>query len=234
MPKKILITGVSRGLGYELLRYFLKKGDKVYGLIRDKDDASRIKNKMNNKHFIPIIADINKDTCKKKIFNVLSKEDKPIDICINNAGIPGEATSIEDITPKEISLLFNTHCIGVMRVVQAMLPFLKEGGMIINVSSRLGSITNTSKGKYDHLTTSYSYRIAKAGQNMLTLSLYKELKDRMIIIGLHPGQIRTSSGSKDAALSPEEAAKKVASFIQKVKKSDSGKFFNEEHEKIPW
>jgi len=132
--------------------------------------------------------------------------------------------------------LFNTHCIGITRVIQSILPSMGKSNdaTIINISSRLGSVTNTVKGRFIKLKTSYSYRIAKASQNMLTLCLHQELHKKIIVLGIHPGEIKTSLGSKDAKLPVEDAAKKVLYFIDNIKKSDSGKFFNTDHKEISW
>ena len=96
----------------------------------------------------------------------------------------------------------------------------------MNVSSRVGSIHKVSSGDLDHLPLSYSIRMAKAAQNMLSASIYRELRGIGIaVFAIHPGRIRTRLGSPDADLTAEQAAKIFVGWLPKIRqKRDFGYF----------
>ena len=82
--------------------------------------------------------------------------------------------------------------------------------IIINVSSRFGSISKVFSGELDNIDCSYSYSIAKAAQNMLTQYMCRECKDSSIrICSIHPGRLKTDSASMDADRTQEEASEMV-------------------------
>ena len=164
--KTCIITGASRGFGLALTKLFISNHWDVVPLVRNDKDATDLK-RINNEHCFPIIADITENNVQSIISESLKVFDG-IDVLINNAGIGGKSVSLYDTTSEEVFALIDVHCLGVLRVTQAVLPFMKNNGVIINISSRFGSITKISKGELDNVACSYSYRIAKAAQNMLT------------------------------------------------------------------
>ncbi len=192
----ILITGGNRGLGLELVRVFHKNGHTVFPVVRSKESLTFLIELFKEKCH-PIYADISKYESVKGIASRLSFYTNSLDIVINNAGIPGETYEIENVTTKELMNLYNVHCLGVVRTVQATLSFLSESTnpRIINISSRLGSLSKMGRDEFPKGKFSYSYRIAKAAQNMLTLCLNQELEDKPIsVTAIHPGKVQTSIG----------------------------------------
>jgi NADP-dependent 3-hydroxy acid dehydrogenase YdfG len=104
----------------------------------------------------PVVGDVTRDDVGTAIAKVLS-EIKPLDILINNAGIPGQTVKIDMATSEEISVLFQTHCLGALRCVKAALPFMLDGKLIIvNVTSRFGSVTRWASGAFADRSISYS------------------------------------------------------------------------------
>ena len=105
--------------------------------------------------------------------------------------------------------LFQANCLGALRCTRACLPYLRTAPhpLVVNISSRLGSmswnVTHPSVAKVH----SYSYRVSKASMNMLTVCMALELESIGIrVVAVHPGTVRTRLGSPDAKLSPREAA----------------------------
>ena len=205
--KTIFITGINRGLGKELFNQFLEKGYYVFGLLRNKKEFEELTlNKPLNAEFV--LADVSDDNCTESIIEVV--KDRKVDLIINNAGIGGKENKLDDLNSTELLELFNVHCLGVIRVLKAFTNELNGHNQItvINVNSRLGSIDRQSKGVYKNLTTSYSYRIAKASQNMLTNCLKVEFENANFI-SLMPGKLLTEISSSDAVTLPSESAKKI-------------------------
>jgi NAD(P)-dependent dehydrogenase (short-subunit alcohol dehydrogenase family) len=126
-------------------------------------------------------------------------KDEELDLVINNAGSLGEGMTLEATTSTEILDLINVHCLGVFRVMKAISTNLvSNNSTVINVNSRLGSIYHQEIGTYKNRDVSYSYRIAKASQNMLTTSLRIEF-DEVNFVSLTPGRLATPLEYKDSA-----------------------------------
>ncbi|WP_430402881.1 SDR family NAD(P)-dependent oxidoreductase [Fluviicola sp.] len=208
--KTILITGINKGLGKALFDLLIERGYFVYGLLRNEEAYQALsKNKPNNAEFI--LADVIDDDCMDSIKAVVTNE--KIDLLINNAGIGGNAMKLREVTSKEILDLVNVHCLGALRVTKAVISNLEisDKPTVINLSSRLGSITHQDKGTFGFLEVSYSYRISKASQNMLTNCLRLEFP-KIKFVSLTPGRLITELAQKDANLTPEESAKRIINF----------------------
>ncbi|MGG1218891.1 SDR family NAD(P)-dependent oxidoreductase [Priestia endophytica] len=223
----VLITGGNRGLGLELVRVFHENGHTVFPVVKRKESLVFLSETFTDR-CSPILTDISKDESIVELTSQISLHTNHIDIVINNAGIPGKTYEIEKVSTQELMDLFNVHCLGVVRTVQATLTYLRNSTnpRIINLSSRLGSLSKMSSGEFAKGKFSYSYRIAKAAQNMLTLCLDQELGDIPIsITAIHPGKLQTSSGAYDANMRPEDAATNIYSWLLNSKRDISGKFF---------
>ncbi len=220
--KNVLITGVTRGLGKELFELFVSQGYSVYGILRNEAALKKSADSLP-KNAKLILADVSSDTCIQVIKQ--SVENVPIDLLINNAGIGGESHLIDKIEPEEISSLFNTHCTGVFRTVKALKTnlLLANKPIVINLNSRLGSITRQNNGACKNITVSYSYRIAKAAQNMLTNCLRSEFNQAIQFISLHPGKMKTDIAQVDANLEPIEVANRILySYESGLLKEENG------------
>ncbi|MGA5663839.1 SDR family NAD(P)-dependent oxidoreductase [Bacillus bombysepticus] len=232
----VLITGGNRGLGLELVRVFHENGHTVFPIVKRKESLIFLSEMFTDRCF-PILADISKDESITELTSQISLHTNHIDIVINNAGIPGKTYEIEKVSTQELMDLFNIHCLGVVRTVQATLTYLSKSSnpRIINLSSRLGSLSKMSSGEFAKGKFSYSYRIAKAAQNMLTLCLDQELEDIPIsVTAIHPGKLQTSIGAYDADMSPRGAATNIYSWLLNSKQDISGKFFEPLVKEMNW
>ena len=231
--KTILITGISRGLGKELFELFISKGYHVYGILRNKLEADRLEIELPENGKI-ILADLSLDSSINSIQSIIGLN--PIDLLINNAGISGKSHLIDKIESQEILELFNIHCLGVFRTVKALKANLLKANepIVLNLNSRLGSITRQSDGTYENITVSYSHRIGKAAQNMLTNCLRSEFKDKIKFVSIHPGKMKTDIAQVDADVEPKVIASKI------LKSFENGAFIEEngivelEKELIEW
>ena len=228
--RSVLITGASRGFGRALLDYYNFSGWSVVPL-GDVGIAERLGTELPNCK--PIVGDVTHDNVGAAVRGVL-REVSHIDILINNAGIPGQAVQIGSVTPLEVNALIQTHCLGALRCTKAALPFMQDGKrIIINVTSRFGSVIRQASGEYAGQSISYSYRIAKASLNMLSVCLAQELGTQgFVVCAVHPGRLRTDSGSSDANTEPAEAAKHFAKWVDKIDSSMNGKCFDLENETL--
>ena len=228
--KSTLITGGGKGFGLALAKAFLREGWVVFALVRNHEDASKLK-ELNPQLCKPIISDVTSETVGIEVERAL-KPSGALDVLINNAGVGGRGTSIETTSAAEIEALFNVHCLGVLRVTQAVMPYMRSNGKIINISSRFGSITKVASGELDKIKGSYAYRIAKAAQNMLTQCLSRELgPSGLIVCALHPGKLKTDTAASDANREPQEAAEELIKMVDKL---ENGKFYGLFEGELEW
>ena len=103
--KNILVTGIGKGIGHQILKDFIARGAFVYGLTRSSKDLKIIGKGKNFKIFIGDVRDVNKI---KKIFNESKKDKRIINGLVNNAGIRQRA-KIENITKKQIQEVFDNE-----------------------------------------------------------------------------------------------------------------------------
>lgn len=203
----IVITGTSNGLGLELARWYLARDHRVVGLSRS---ASRVEHHRyrhftldvgNRSQVVQAASDCGFDT---------------VDLVINNAGLPGAGRRIIDVDPAEVQTLLDVNLFGSLHVVQAFLPRLRAAPAprIVHVSSRFGSLSYNRRAENRGLRISYSYRIAKAAQNMLAVCLANELEEEGVAVEvLHPGAFQSACGRDDATDSPAAVAERIGTWL---------------------
>ena len=226
-----MITGGNRGLGFELVKICLVQENNVIAIVRSEQAKSVVE-----KHFPEcsvFVADI---TNYSEVIEIDFFKSGTIDVLINNAGAGGRGTSVTDTDPDEVESQFKVHCLGAFNVTKAAYPALANSASptIINISSRVGSISKNASGEFTNKGFTYSYRIGKAAQNMLTQCLAQELGPHGFrVCALHPGRLLTASGAHDAHMQPHESASKIYDLFTK-NKLENGGYYCVETGEIPW
>ena len=181
--KNILVTGIGKGIGHQILKDFIARGAFVYGLTRSSKDLKIIGKGKNFKIFIGDVRDVNKI---KKIFNESKKDKRIINGLVNNAGIRQRA-KIENITKKQIQEVFDINFFSVFRIMQIYFKYLKNNktkASIVNIGSIVG------KNGFDDLA---GYASTKGALKSLTQSFAVEKAKYNIRANLiNPGFIKTS------------------------------------------
>ena len=232
----VLITGASRGLGRGLVESFLRRGCAVLGLVRSQRDAEELSS-AHPERFETVVADVTSPEVVAACEQAIATHHGALDILVNNAGTRGYLTSITQAPEDEVSKLFAIHCLGALRTTRAALPFLQKSprGLVVNVTSRMGSIARTVAGDFPSTDLSYSYRVSKAAQNMLTLCLFQELRSEGIsVCAVHPGRIDTESGPPDPEMSAAEGAERLAEWILDADASVNGGYFELDSGRSHW
>jgi len=207
----VFITGISKGLGLALAREYAQRGDTVLGISRSApmDLPTGIYHTR---------ADVTADEVKTVIEHLVNGVSH-IDLLINNAGCGSSGFKADNVEISELSFQLQLHCVGAFRVFQALLPKLRESNSpkVINITSRLGSISQHLAGEFEGRDFSYPYRIAKCAQNMLTVCMAgdRSLAD-IIVAAVNPGLLRTESGSSDAEHTSEDAAHRIIQLIETI------------------
>ena len=224
MSKTGLITGASRGIGFALAQQFINKDFTVIGTSR----TGLIENNTNNK-LIAKKLNLPDNQSREGLANWLAQSGIKIDILINNAGIGPDLGANK---PEEESYknTFEVNTTGTVFFTELILPHVKKGGKVINISSKMGSIESCGT------TDSVAYRMSKAALNMYTKILTNRLRGTQKVAAIHPGWVRTTiseSTSKYAPLSTEESAKGIIDFVSSDFKT--GMFWNVENKmEIGW
>ncbi|MBS3739497.1 SDR family oxidoreductase [Mesohalobacter halotolerans] len=181
MPKVVLVTGASSGLGQAIAEYLVKQNYTVYGTSRHpKSDE------VNGVHFLSL--DVTEpDSIKSCIDKIISKE-KHLDILINNAGV-GITGPMEEVPQNEAKAHFNTNFFGPLNLINTVLPFMRKDkqGLIINITSIAAHMGLPFRGMYSASKSA----LAKA-----TEAYRMELKQFNIkMVNLAPGDFATNIAS---------------------------------------
>ncbi len=136
--KVAIITGGDSGLGKSAAVAFVKEGAKVvipyYDEHQDALDTKNYLEKLGGECLL-MSGDIsNKEFCEKIVEKTLEKFGK-IDILVNNAGVQYQADSLEEISDEQFDWTMKVNIYGMFYLTKAVLPYLKSGDSIINLSS---------------------------------------------------------------------------------------------------
>ncbi len=136
-----LITGGDSGIGRAVAVLFAREGaDVAVAYLNETDDAEETKRcvEAEGRHCILISGDVkNSKFCKKAVEKTVKAFGK-LDILVNNAAFQTHADSIEDLSDERILETLHTNIGGYMFMARAAVPYLKEGGCIINTGSVTG------------------------------------------------------------------------------------------------
>ena len=207
-----VVTGASRGFGLAVTEAFENAGWRVTVVCRTPPPP--------NADRAVVIGDVTDPATATALAAVIG--DDPLDLVVNNAGVSGGSPTLGAVRTEDVNTSFATNVTGPMYIVRECRPALQAagGGLVVNVSSRLASLTRQAADDYHQAVrqTSYAYRITKAAQNMLTIALAQELAvDAIAVWALHPGTLMTRLGTERADTPPEVAA---AALVERVTRRD--------------
>ncbi|CRL03427.1 CLUMA_CG016236, isoform B [Clunio marinus] len=179
-------------IGRDLVKALVENGANVVGVSRSAGPLDALKEELKGKKFHPVQLDLGNWKLTKE---TLGKLDMKFDGIVNNAGI-AVVNPIEKVTEEEIDLLFNVNWKGCFNVIQTLLPKIKEGGSIVNVSSVSGLTSFWGHGVYSS---------TKAALDALTTTLAIELAPKKIRVNsVNPTVILTKLG-REAWADPEKS-----------------------------
>jgi len=238
MAQTILITGANRGIGLALAREFSGLGWIVVATSRKPDGWQgveifrKLSKGASSDALLTVQMDVVSDDSVRKAAESVAKMIPGLDVLVNNAAIfPEEGNeSIRDIDLAHFGAAFETNVTGTLRVTRAFLPLLERGTKprIVNISSGAGSIA----GKEDY--GYYAYSTSKAALNMATRALAAELEPQKIcVVAMSPGWVKTDMGGPNAPLTPEESARSIAKTITGLSMKHTSQFLDRDGAPYP-
>lgn len=182
--KIAVITGGAMGNGYGIAEIFLKYGAKVIILdYSDKLGEALYKLGGTEKEIIGYKVDVRDNKMVNACIDAVVSKYGKIDILVNNAGV-SRLVKFEEMTDEMRDFHFDINIKGTWNVTKATVPYMKDGGSIVNLSSVTGPMV-ADPGEVAYATT-------KAAIIGFTKSLAMELVDKNIRVNaIMPGYIRT-------------------------------------------
>jgi len=147
----VLITGCSSGIGLSTARHFARLGDEVHAGVRHPSTAWELTAAIESDKLkiAPLTLDVDDDASVRRGVQEVVARSGRIDVLVNNAGIGGGGP-IEDVPIEVAKSMFETNYFGTIRMIQAVLPGMRErrSGAIVNVSSIAGRLAIAGHGHY--------------------------------------------------------------------------------------
>lgn len=218
--KTIIITGASKGIGFELVKIALNQNNRVYAISRNIDSFKSFK---KNKNLILVKLDI---TNYKKVEYMVKKHflDKSvkIDSLINNAGFL-VSQKFEEFTMQNAKNIFETNFFAPSFLIQKLIPHFNNGSHVVNISS-MGGFPGTSK--FPGLSF---YSASKGALGTITECLAEELKHKNIHLNtlslgaVNTEMLKTAFPGYKAPIEPESMASFIYSFVNQAHNFMNGK-----------
>ncbi len=184
--KSILITGASRGIGRVTAIELAKRGANIgINYNKSKKEAEEVLNivKSFGVDAILLQGDVKNSSDVKRFVGEFVSYFKKIDVLINNAGVLPEHPKFSQITEEEWDYVIDVNLKGTFLVTKEAIPYIPDGGKIINLSS----IKKKMGG-----TVGAHYAASKAGIIGFTFALASELAERKINVNaVAPGPVDT-------------------------------------------
>ncbi|CAG8977781.1 hypothetical protein HYALB_00010866 [Hymenoscyphus albidus] len=226
-----LITGASRGLGFEMVKALLQKPTSevstIFATIRgNPSPALQEVIDQSQGRVVTVKLEVSDDASITAAANDVKEKlaGRGLDVLINNAAI-ASMTPTPLTEAKTLENAFKVNVDAVHKITVAFLPLLREGTKktVLNVSSIVGSITHTKKFM---ISPDHGYRISKAALNCLTSIFACELEEEgFTFVAVSPGWCQTDQGGPYADLDAKTGAKAVIEVLDRDTKLN-GKFVN--------
>jgi NAD(P)-dependent dehydrogenase (short-subunit alcohol dehydrogenase family) len=140
MTKNIIITGTSRGIGFELVQLFAKAGHRVLSLSRNSNPISGL----NLENVTALSFDLSIESDYRKVSDFVSKTwNNKVDVLINNAGLLINKP-FDVLTMNDWESVYKVNVFGVAELIKTTLPSMAKGGHVVTVSS-MGGIQGSMK-----------------------------------------------------------------------------------------
>ena len=229
----VAISGANRGLGLELCRQLMARGDRVIAGCRTPSRAGEL-TRLAVAHpgrltILPL--DVLKPNGIAEFARELGMIVDRVDVLINNAGVLPSGETFGQVQVKNLLEAFATNCAGSLLLTQALTPMLEHSGKarVMSISSELGSIAKRDQFRNP------SYSISKAALNMaVRLASFELLPRGIIAFAVHPGWVRTDMGGEKAPLSAPESVSALLTLLDTIAPADAGRLLDRNGTAMAW
>jgi len=212
----VLITGASRGIGYQTVKHFLKEGHNVMAISRNLKSLQELENlgakvmafDLLNESYQPIVDQI--------------KALSSVDILINNAGLLVNK-AFSELSNQDLKRVYGVNVFSIIKLTRDLLPYFSKHAHIINISS-VGGVQGSVK--FAGLS---AYSSSKGAVSILTECLAEEFKETSVNFNcLCLGSVQTEMLEEafpgyQAPISPKEMANYFLNFISQKPSVYKGK-----------
>jgi NAD(P)-dependent dehydrogenase (short-subunit alcohol dehydrogenase family) len=217
--RKIVITGVTRGLGLALTKELIKLGHVVAGCGRSEEAILALQKEFPAPHefcAVDVSSDEQVAAWAKRVLGMFG----PPDFLLNNAALINANAPLWKVPSEEFSTVIDVNIKGVANVIRHFAPAMvaRNSGVIVNFSSGWGRATDADVAPYC---------ATKWAIEGLTQALAQELPSGMAAVALNPGIIDTemlrscfgkSAGAYDK---PEEWVTRAAPYILGISRQNA-------------
>jgi len=140
MPRVAVVTGANKGIGFEIVKHLVKSKtqDVVYLTSRDEGrgraaiDALKSEGLDAAYHQLDVLS----QESVNRFASYLKSNHGGLDVLVNNAGIP---LNVQGGTfGEKAAVTMDTNFFGTLRVCEALVPLVRDGGRVVHVSSQMG------------------------------------------------------------------------------------------------
>lgn len=215
--KNIIITGTSRGIGYELALQFANTGHQVLAISRKTPQAL-----IENKNITCLSVDLSNENDLTSFENFLANSWKKVDIIIHNAGSL-ISKPFAELSQSDFENVYKVNVFGVANLTRIALPYLQKGSHVVTISS-MGGIQGSMK--FPGLA---AYSSSKGAVITLSELLAEEYKEQGIAFNvLALGAVNTEMLQEafpgyEAPISATEMADYIFNFALTGNKYHNGK-----------
>lgn len=210
-PRRIIITGATRGIGRALTARFVELGHTVIGCGRSQTGIDQMSADFGGPHRFDAVDVARWSEVESWAQEVLAASPPP-DLVVNNAGVINRNAPLWQVPADEFALVLDVNVDGTANVIRAFLPAMIANGrgVIVNMSSGWGGSTSPDVAPYC---------ASKWAVEGLTQALSQELPSGLAAVAVSPGVVDTDmlrscwADSAAACPSPEEWAPGAAEFL---------------------
>jgi NAD(P)-dependent dehydrogenase (short-subunit alcohol dehydrogenase family) len=219
--KRIVLTGVSRGLGRALAAGFIRRGHIVWGCARTAEAIAKLRLRYPAPHSFEIV-NVADDAQVRDWARRLLALGEPPDLLINNAAMINRNARLWEVPREEFDAVIDVNIKGTVNVLRHFLPEMvkQRRGVIVNISSGWGRSVSAEVAPYC---------ATKWAIEGLTAALAEELPSGMAAIPLNPGIINTEmlqscfGESAQSYPTPEAWAERAVPFLLGLGAKDNGR-----------
>ena len=183
MNRIVVITGATSGLGKAFLESYIKQGDQVVAVGRNREKCQQIQKEIGEKTEVQFcVVDLEKEKAEIEIYEFVKQRYGRIDILINNAGF-GKLGDFSELSVEDNGGMVRLNCEALTVFTAISLPYIINGGEIINSCSIASFAPNSRMAVYSS-TKAYVMSFSRA--------LREELKQKKInVLAVCPGPMDT-------------------------------------------